>query len=156
MVGIGNPLPADLDSSNIGLTKEGGLFQKFINKTGAASVKGTLVHASDTDDNAVETEEADGLDAIGAIYDDGVSDGDLVRVVTSGKSQVLLEDGTASTRGYWCRTSITDAGRVDITNAAPTGGTIAAIEAHLQEVGHCLESKIAGTNVLTLIQMHFN
>ena len=156
MSGMGSKLPASLDSPNIGFTKEGGLFHKYINKTGASSGKGILVNTEGSVDNSVNIVAADEPDIIGAIYDDGVPDGDLVRVVTYGKAQVLLEDSTISTRGYWARISITQAGRADITNAGPPGGGIPEIDEHLKEIGHCLESKGSGTDVLALVHLHFN
>jgi len=69
---------------------------------------------------------------------------------------VLLQDGTASTRGYWVRTSTTTAGRADATNVAPPGGTVSALEEHLKEIGHCLETKGSGTDVLAKCILHFN
>lgn len=137
-------------------TAEGGLAVQLINKTGAVSVKGTVVETSPTDDNAVGLEEADGLDPIGVIYEDGVVDGDPVWVVVSGVAEVLLEDGTASTRNYWVRTSTSVAGRADATNAGPPGGTVAALETHAKEIGHCLESKTSGSDVLAKCVLHFN
>ena len=69
---------------------------------------------------------------------------------------MLLQDGTASTRGYWVRTSTTTAGRADATNVAPPGGTVSALEEHLKEIGHCLETKGSGTDVLAKCILHFN
>ena len=76
--------------------------------------------------------------------------------VVSGIAEVLLEDGTASIHGYWARTSITDAGRADITNAEPPGGGIPQADIHFREIGHCLESKSSGTDVLAKVVLHFN
>jgi hypothetical protein len=73
-------------------------------------------------------------------------------VVVSGIADVLLQDSTASTRGYWVRTSTTTAGRADATNADPPG----LVVAHMSEIGHCLQSQIAGTNVLARCVLHFN
>lgn len=156
MGGLGNKLPASLDSAFIGFTKEGGLWQKYINKTGLLSVKGTLVNTEASVDKGVNIVAADESDIIGVVYDDGIEDGEFIRVVTSGQAQVLLEDGTTATRGYWGRISITQAGRADITTAEPPGGTINAIDAHFREIGHCLESKIAGADVLAFVHLHFN
>ena len=73
-----------------------------------------------------------------------------------GIADVLLEDATASTLAYWARTSITQAGRADITNAAPPGGGVAAIDRHFREIGHCIQAVTAGTDKLARIVMHFN
>jgi hypothetical protein len=138
------------------LTVEGGIVIPLINKTGAVSVKGTLVNTEGSVDMGVAIVGADDPDIIGAIYQDGKADGDEVLVVIAGVAQVLLQDGTISTRGYWARVSATQAGRADITNAAPGGGTIIAIDGHFREIGHCLESKGSGTDVLAKVLLHFN
>lgn len=138
------------------LTPEGGIAIYLKNKTGAPSVKGTLVNTESSEDYSIDIAGADEPDIIGAVYEDGVADGELVLVVILGVADVLLEDGTASTRGYWCRISETQAGRADITNAAPPGGTISAIEGHFREIGHCMESKLSGVDILARILMHFN
>jgi hypothetical protein len=146
--------------AKIGFTIEGGYAIQLINDTGAASVKGTIVEACNESgagaDNVFTIEDADDNHPIGAVYENGIPDGGLCWVVVGGIAEVLLEDSTAATRGYWVRVSTNQAGRVDITNQAPPGGTIQALETHFQEMGHCLESKGAGTDVLCKIVMHFN
>jgi len=138
------------------MTVEGGFAVKLTNKTGGASVKGTLVHASTGTDNAVSTTDTDEIQPIGVIYEAGIADGSDVWVVTQGIAEVLLQDSQASTRGYWARTSVTQAGRADCSTAAPPGGGVPELDAHMTEIGHCLESKDAGTNVLCKILMHLN
>lgn len=138
------------------LTPIGGIAIPLINKTGAPSIKGTLIDTEASIDKAVTIEDADGVDAMGVIYQDGVPDGEPVLVVITGVAEVLIEDATAATRGYWCRTSITAAGRADITNAAPPGGGLPEHDIHFKEVGHALESKSSGTDVLAKIILHFN
>ena len=136
----------------IGLTPEYGVAVKMINKTGSASVKGELVEVDSGVDNAFMLEEAGGNDCIGAVYTAGVADGDECLVVVGGVAEVLIEDGTAATRGYWVRTSTSVAGRADATTATPPG----LVLSHFAEIGHCLESKSSGTDVLVKIIMHFN
>lgn len=138
------------------LTLEGGIAIPLINKTGAISVKGTLVNTESSVDMGVGIAGADEPDIIGAMYQEGIADGEQALVVISGVAQVLLQDNTISTRGYWARMSITQAGRADITNSAPGGGAINEIDAHFREIGHCLESKGSGTDILALILIHFN
>ena len=133
-----------------GLTPEGGMAVYFINKTGAPSI------TEASEDFAVDIADADETDIIGTIYQDGIADGELVLVVISGIADVLLEDNSAATRGYWCRISETQAGRVDMSNAEPPIGTIANIQAHLKETGHCMQSVTAGTDKLARMLMHFN
>jgi len=143
-------------NDNFAITPEGGFACKYTNDTGAASVKGTLVDTSGSVDNGVTVEGADGLDPIGAMWSDGVANGSSVWVVIGGPAYVLLQDSTAATRGYWVRTSETAAGRADATNAAPSGGTIGALEDHMCEIGHAMESVAGGTDVLALVHLHFN
>ena len=138
------------------VTKEGGYAIRFVNKTGAASVKGTVVEASTTTFDAVGIVPSDQPDPIGVIYEDGVADGDLVWVVTMGKVQVLLEDTTAAILDGWVRVSPNVAGRADASAAGPPGGTIIEIDNHFKELGHCLETVIAGTDKLALCLIHFN
>jgi hypothetical protein len=140
-------------SDNIDHTPEGGMIERYINDTGASSVKGTVVEvARNAVDDAVDIAGTSSDDVIGVIYDDGVADGDFVWVVTQGKAQVLLEDGTIATRGFWVGTGLTTPGRADATSADPPGFVLR----HFDEIGHCLETKGAGTDVLVLVHLHFN
>jgi len=127
---------------------------QLINKTGVSSVKGTLVSASQTTDLAfgIQTSE---YDTIGVVAEDGKADGESTLLAVHGIADVLLKDGTASTRGYWVKADAID-GRANATQALPAGGTIAAIDDHFKEIGHCLESKASGVNVLCKVMLHFN
>lgn len=145
----------DFKSGKFWFTPEGGVAIKKINKTGAASIKGTLVDGSDTTSNAFKITEADGNDVIGVVYEDGVADGDECYMVFTGRCQVLLKDTTAATLEYWAKTSDV-AGRADITNAVPPGGGIIALDEHFQEIGHGDESVGSGVDVLAFIQLHLN
>jgi hypothetical protein len=138
-----------------GITAEGGFAVKLINKTGAATVRGVIVEADSTTDDAFDTASADELQNIGVVYEEGVADGSEAWVVIGGRCQVLLKDSTLSTRGNWVYTSDT-AGRADATLAAPPGGGIPELETHMQEIGHCIQSVAAGTNQLAFIILHFN
>lgn len=137
-------------------TPLGGSARKFINKTGAPSIKGMLVDSSSSFDFAVDKVANDDPDCMGVMHEDGVPDGESVWVVTHGPAEVLLEDNTAATRGYWARVSVTDPGRADVTNPLPPGGTINEIDNHFREVGHGMESVSAGTDKLAIIFLHFN
>jgi len=134
-------------------TADGGTAVQIINKTGAASVKGTIVDLH-SDDNSFQL-SAEESDTIGVVYEAGVADGALCWLTITGKAKVMLVDATASTAGYWVYASDT-AGRANATSALPPGGSIASIDNHFKEIGHCLESKTAGTDVLALINLHFN
>jgi len=137
-------------------TADGGVAELYTNNTGSASVKGTVVIIDPTDGAGVVVAPAGAPDFIGVVYEDGVADGQPVRVVVRGDAYMLLEDSTASTIGYWVGISETQNGRVDATLAAPAGGTIAELNRHFEEIGHCRETKTAGTDVLCLVHMHFN
>jgi hypothetical protein len=128
----------------------------MINKTGANSVKGIIVDASSTTADAFGVVGADDPDPIGIIYDEGVPDGQLCRIVDHGPAQVLLQNSTAATLGFWVKVSDTIPGRADATNASPPGGTVNAIDDHFTEVGHCLESVTAGTDKLCWVMHHQN
>ena len=67
----------------------------------------------------------------------------------------LRKDATASTKGFWVYTSDV-AGRADATLAAPPGGGIPELDIHMREIGHCIESKGADTDVLAKAVLHFN
>lgn len=135
----------------IRFTVEGGLAVRLVNKTGSNSVKGSLVQIASGTDNAFVLTGSDDVDCVGVVYEDGIADGSECWVVTQGIAQVLLKDTTGSTRGYWAATSDT-AGRADCTNAASPG----LVLSHFQEIGHCLETKGSGTDVLARVILHFN
>lgn len=143
-----NPLP-----SNFKFTPEGGLATKMINDTGAASIKGTVVAASTAIDNGFKS-TINQFDMIGVVYDNGVANGKECFVVYSGICQVLMEDGVASKSGDWVRAS-TVAGRAT-PSTDPQGLSALAASEHFKELGHCLETKSAGTGVLIKILIHFN
>jgi len=130
------------------LTREGGLAVRLINETGAVSVKGSLVEPH-TNDRSFELTDGDCTECFGAVYEDGIAEGAECLVVFGGRVQVLLKDATASTTKNWVKTSDV-AGRADATGASP-----AAAPQHFQEVGHCIETKAADTDVLAYIMMHF-
>jgi len=123
---------------------------KIVNKTGANSVKGMVVAVSTVTDNSFMVNPIDGDFPMGIVYEDGIADGQETWVTVSGKAQVLLVDAVATTRGYIMVSSSTTAGRVDTTLAIPTPVV------HFREIGHVLESKTAGTNVLVWAIIHFN
>lgn len=135
------------------ITPEGGIAVLLTNLTGADSVKGTIVSASTTPGGFKV--QANEYDAIGAVYNGGVPTGGDTWVVICGLAEVLLEDGTAATAGNWCHMAATD-GRADCSLTQPSGGGFVEASEHFKEIGHCLETKTAGTNVLAKIVLHFN
>lgn len=138
-------------------TGEFGTQMKMANKTGAASVKGTVGEPSSTTDSAFQAITADDPDPICVVYEAGVSDGSAAWVWMVGSlCQMLLEDTTAATRAYWVKVGETTAGRADATNAAPSGSVVAELEEHFHELGHAAESQASGTDVLCLVHFHVN
>jgi len=135
------------------ITAEGGYAVKLTNKTGAASVKGSVVTTGGTIDNSFILQSSE-FEAAGIVYETGVADGAECWVVITGIAEVLLKDGTAATRGNWTKCADTD-GRAEVTTAPSGIGALATSE-HFREIGHCLESKDAGTNVLAKLVLHFN
>ena len=131
------------------LTPDGGSAIPLINKTGAASVKGTVVDASITTDLAVAIEDIGDIDPIGVIYQSGIPDGDPVLVIISGVAEILIDDATAATSGDWAGTSDVTAGRAQANTEPP------ATVKHDQEIGHFVESKSSGTDVLAKAILHF-
>lgn len=142
-------------NNQVGISELGGVAVKLTNKTGVASVKGTIVEADGAVDDAFEVADADGNHHIGIVYDDGVADGSECWVIIYGIADVLLKDTTLSTRGNWVYMSDV-AGRANATLADPTAGGVAQLDQHMQEIGHCLESKAANTDVLARVCLHFN
>jgi hypothetical protein len=142
-------------NDKVKFTPEGGLAVKLTNKTGTTSVKGTLTNASTGTDNAFNVNPGDNPQSIGVVYESGVADGSECWMVVAGIAEVLLKDTTASTKGYWVKQSDTN-GRADATNAAPPSGGVAELDVHMTEIGHCIESKSQGSNVLARIILHFN
>ena len=137
-------------SAKVRQTLEGGVAIKLTNKTGANSVKGTVVYADPAVDNAFEINPINGDMPIGVVYESGVADGSECWVVVSGIAEVLLVNTVASTRSYIAYSSATVAGRIDIAATVPVAAT------HFKEIGHTLENKAGGTDVLCKCVLHFN
>jgi hypothetical protein len=134
------------------ITIDGGIAVRLKNGTGAPSVKGSLVTPSQDIDLAVVL-QSNTYDCIGVMYEDGVADGEWCWVVVSGLAQVLYKNATAATRGNVCIADAVDGRASDIANF---GGGLPAVDTHFKEIGHVLESKDAGTNVLAFVNLHFN
>lgn len=145
-----NLLELVFGGSNYGITPEGGFYETLIYNTEGTSVKGTIVVASKNMQGAVEAAPAGSAVPIGVIYDGGISQGNTVKVVTSGMAQVLLASDQTSHTGYWCGVSSSEAGRMYQLADAPVGTA-----AHNQEIGHSLQT-VTVAGLLSLIQMHFN
>lgn len=131
------------------LTAEGGIAIPLINKTGAASIKGTIVESSPDLDGAVEVEESGGIDPMGVIYQDGIPDGEPVLVVIAGVAEILIENDETCNHGDWLGVSEVTDGRAEC-EPEPPGAPF-----HDKEVGHSMETIIAGTDVLAKGVLHY-
>jgi hypothetical protein len=138
------------ESAKVKQTIEGGIAIKLTNKTGANSVKGTVVYADPAVDNAFEVNPTNGDMPFGVVYESGIADGSECWVVVSGIAEVLLVNTVASTRSYVAYSSGSVAGRID------TAATVPAATTHFREIGHTMESKTGGTDVLIKCLLHFN
>lgn len=135
------------------VTGERGYLVKLTNRTGAASVKGSLVSVSTTADKEAIL-QANEYDMIGAVAEAGIAEGSAMWVWTVGSvCQVLFKDGVAATRGNVLIGADTDGRAIDIANP---GQGLPGTDTHFKECGHVMESKNAGTNVLVLASIHFN
>lgn len=144
-------LAAAIWASSPGRTAEGGYTIDLLNDTGADSVKGSVVSASTSTDGAFEL-QANRLDAIGVVYDDGIPDGGLCRVAIAGQADVLLEDGAGASAGDWLGGADTDGRAYAKTSPGPPVTTAE----HFREIGHCLQTVASGTDVLARATLHFN
>ena len=142
-----------------GMSSIGGHLIKLTNTTGAVTIAGQVVMADTTTDNAVVLGLADDEESIGIFLESGIADDAEAWVVVSGIADVAMQDNTSATHGFWVRTSITEAGYADATNASPPGGGIANLDIHMKEIGHCIETVTAtggGTHILARCVLHFN
>jgi hypothetical protein len=133
-------------------TNERGFLVKMINRTGKTSVKGELLSASTTADREVIL-CANEFDGLGIVQEAGVAEGSEMWVwVTGSVAQVLMKNNVAAVRGYVALAADTD-GRVNAIEV-PSSNPVAA--EHFKEIGHIMEAKSGGTNVLALVSLHFN
>lgn len=130
-------------------TVEGGFAVKYINKTGAPSIKGTIVSISTTTNNAIQVAIANSDMPIGVIYENGIADGSTVLVVVSGIAEVLYKDGVTPARAYWIGVS-------DVAGRAYNSSSAPSTTEHNREIGHAIESSASGTNILGKVNLHFN
>ncbi len=134
------------------VTGERGFLIRMVNGDLGATVKGTLVAANAGTDNAFQTESSE-FDAIGVVAQSGVAAGGKCWVWVNGSiCQVLWKDGQTSTRGYVALCADTDGRGYNV--AVPTSNPV--VGEHFKEIGHVLETKGSGTDVLVLCSIHFN
>ena len=147
-VGIGTTSPTNPLSvkEKFSISAIGGQCIKLTNKTGSNSVAGQLVKADTIQDDAANTQAANGDNTIGIVLEAGVSDGSEMWVVISGIANVLIDAGGCA-RGDRMISSAT-AGSADVWNV---GGAVAT---HFLEIGHCIETRVGAG--LARCVLHFN
>jgi hypothetical protein len=133
-----NPLMGD----KFRYTPEGGRALKFINKTGAPTVKGGLAGIHTTIADAVILCPSGTKKGIGYFYEDGVPDGEECWIVDSGKAHMLPVAGEAAIESYYVCISASVDGRVKTESAVGDNAVM----------GLWLESKPAGVLALGLIK----
>ncbi|KKK63596.1 hypothetical protein LCGC14_2992690, partial [marine sediment metagenome] len=107
------------ESEKFKLTAIGGYAIKLTNKTGSNTIQGQSVQADTTANDAVKLTGTDEEECIGVFLDSGVANNAEAWVVINGIADVAMEDNTTATRGNWVRSSVTEAGYADATNATP-------------------------------------
>lgn len=143
-------LPGGIKTERVWLTPEGGVASKFVNASGAILKHGTAVSLDTSTTMGVVPQTVE-FDCIGFVYGQ-TAIGAECWVVTCGVAEALFKDGTQPLVGYWTKASATD-GRVEATTP-PSGTSAIAANEHFKEVGHCLETKAAGTDVVARIVVH--
>jgi len=128
------------EGAKIKTTAEGGLAVKLTNKTGAASIKGTIVGVDSAAGNAFDLTAIDANYNLGVVYESGVADGAECWVVVIGIAEVLMKND--ATLGQQCRIPLsTDTGEV----AGYAMADAQAATASVYKIGDILETKTADT-----------
>ena len=142
-------------AGKIAINNTGGLMVKMINKTGAPSVKGTVVtvYTATAIDAAVSPIVIDIPTPIGVIFEDGIADGSGVWVVVQGIADVYFIGNTD--RGNLARGFVTgDAGYVSGQAMSDSNLPPVTTSKHFYEIGHILESRTGAG--LAKVVLHFN
>jgi hypothetical protein len=143
-------------SSSVGtllakITPEGGYAVKLTNKTGAASVKGSIVSLSTGTDNAFALAAIDASGVVGVVYEEGIDDGAECWVVVKGIAETLFTNNI--THGMYARAPIT--ADTDKVAGRAVGAAIPAntfnTDAYLARFGFVMESKDAGALAKVLL-----
>jgi hypothetical protein len=135
-------------NDNMALTPDGGLAIALINKTGANSVRGSVVSPSSTTDMGCALSSTTIDDPIGIVYNDGIADGSNVWVIVSGIAYVLFDGSTTPSRDWFIYVSTATAGRATGQATINTGRQNA-------KLGHSLESA-GGAGALIRCRVNFN
>lgn len=132
----------------ISFTPEGGIALRLINRTGVASVKGEIVRAGTSTKGFTQATANDDM-PIGVVYDSGIANLSPCRIGIGGAVQVLMKNTVGTTVGDFLYVSDT-AGRAQSSSTLPAAASI------YRTIGHALETKTGGTDVLVWAVLHFN
>lgn len=120
---------------------ERGSLAKIINRTGATSVKGTLVAASTAYSAAVML-PVTGYDVIGVVYESGIANGSSMWIWLPGSHcRALLVNSTGMSRGQRMAASLTTLGRM----------TTSTSDTDHARIGFSLQVQSGGTDILGII-----
>lgn len=144
----------ELPTIGLAFTPAGGIARKFTNKTGGASVRGQLVTTGSAANSVILT-TAGVPNAMGAMWSRDVADGGTCYVVISGVADVLFADGQSPTVGWWVGSSDAVNGRARAAASLPDNSG-AGVTMHNHEIGHCIQTINAGTDVVARVVLHFN
>lgn len=136
------------------LSPEGGILNRYINKTGAPSIKGYVVRPSSTTGQAVDLAEIDSVDPIGAFYESGIPDGGWVWVGVGGRVEVYCT-GNVAFRNFIRVCVAADPGAANgqaFAEIAPTPPL--ATDKHFREIGHAMGERTGAG--LVLVEIHKN
>jgi hypothetical protein len=138
----------------IKFTAEGGLAVQYLNKSGAATIKGYCVTSSDAVADAVKLVPVGEPSCIGVFLDNGVADGEPAWVVVAGRAYAYFWGD--SVKGHLARTGLAaDTGEVAgraLSEAVPSSPF--NVDKHFCEIGHVLEARTGAG--LALVNLHFN
>jgi hypothetical protein len=139
------------EGAKIKTTAEGGIAVKMTNKTGAESVKGSIVSLSTETDNAFALAAIDASGVVGVVYESGVANGAECWVVVKGIAETLFTNNI--THGMYARAPI-DADTDEVAGRAVGAAIPAATfntDAYLARFGFVMESKAAGALAKVLL-----
>ena len=137
---------AGVGNSYFKITPEGGFAVRLTNKSGAATVKGTIVSIKAGGDGEFELTPVNATHCLGVVETDAVVDGGSAFVTVAGIAPVLMKNN--STAGHICRIPLTD----DDDEAAGYAMDAAqSSSASVYKIGDVLETKNA--NTLCLVRL---
>jgi len=126
-----------ISGANFMITPEGGFAVRLVNKTGASSIRGTMVVASTTYDMSFEL--GSNYSPLGFVWESGVADAQFTWVVVAGIAPMFVLAGQTAVLGQYVELS-------------GTAGKVKSSSDIRSRVGIWLESGVGNTCSLGLIQ----